>query len=682
MTPSSPFAVLGLLPLAASLLYLAWRFEWHSMALFGLAATYLTCISRGNSDAPLAATQSLFLAYWLLFEAFDLLRVKRRLIAGGQDLLFPLNAVCFLGLSYLTWSAHAPGSLWLASAFAAALFLADTLIRAAVRPPASFEDETPLLHRLRAGSFEGAFLTSAVLAGLSVVGRVPGVWAGIGLAVEAEIVYLAGVRFKSAFVRGFGSRAFIVSVLKTLGSADASGKTALIGGHIVSNWEPPLFFHAVLFYLNRSMQPSVAMSSAAAAIVAAILVAEFPIATLGLALVLFGLILFEVSLRKQLVEFRAQAALLLIAGVFYTCIGIVDRGPWIAQGVCLAMIYATAVRSRWWASMEPTRIDPAHVEWLALGTSISTALLASLLAWRLTPTPYLGVVLWLLAASILELGAKRFPSQLRICFGPMVSLALITVFSHVDKLTKFPATPVWLEWVVMSLAGLAAVVRFTLYPPDEASEWERGLLRSVMLVLSSGAAMVSVWMLVPDAFVTVAWMTMALALLLTGIHTRLRDALIDSYGIAAFTFVWALANDVNSPRIWTTGFTAATFYAAQYLSIRFVDQAPSWGIAYFSMLGTLLTSALLYGQASGGLLTVSWGIQGVLLLSFGFTLHQRVLRLEGLGLLLTCILKLFLYDLRNLETLYRILSFVVLGLMLLGVSWIYSRFREKVLKLL
>jgi uncharacterized membrane protein len=43
---------------------------------------------------------------------------------------------------------------------------------------------------------------------------------------------------------------------------------------------------------------------------------------------------------------------------------------------------------------------------------------------------------------------------------------------------------------------------------------------------------------------------------------------------------------------------------------------------------------------------------------------------------------LFLYDLRNLETLYRILSFVALGLILLSVSWIYSRFREQVEKLL
>jgi uncharacterized membrane protein len=42
------------------------------------------------------------------------------------------------------------------------------------------------------------------------------------------------------------------------------------------------------------------------------------------------------------------------------------------------------------------------------------------------------------------------------------------------------------------------------------------------------------------------------------------------------------------------------------------------------------------------------------------------------------VLKLFLYDLRELETVNRILSFIVLGLILVGVSWMYTRFRDRV----
>ena len=101
-----------------------------------------------------------------------------------------------------------------------------------------------------------------------------------------------------------------------------------------------------------------------------------------------------------------------------------------------------------------------------------------------------------------------------------------------------------------------------------------------------------------------------------------------------------------------------------------------WPIAeHFHLKGTI---GMNFYEVSGSLLTVAWGLEGVALLAAGFSLRDRVQRLSGMALLLFCILKLFLWDLRHLETLPRILSFIVLGLILVGVSWIYTRFRERV----
>jgi uncharacterized membrane protein len=44
--------------------------------------------------------------------------------------------------------------------------------------------------------------------------------------------------------------------------------------------------------------------------------------------------------------------------------------------------------------------------------------------------------------------------------------------------------------------------------------------------------------------------------------------------------------------------------------------------------------------------------------------------------------KLFVYDLRELDTVSRILSFIVLGVMLMAASWLYTRFRDKLSRLL
>jgi uncharacterized membrane protein len=99
---------------------------------------------------------------------------------------------------------------------------------------------------------------------------------------------------------------------------------------------------------------------------------------------------------------------------------------------------------------------------------------------------------------------------------------------------------------------------------------------------------------------------------------------------------------------------------------------------YYSLLATSLLAALIYREVTGSVLTVAWGMEGVALLAAGFPLRDRVLRLCGLALLLSCILKLFFWDLRNLDTLPRIFSFIVLGLLLVAVSWVYTRFRDLV----
>jgi hypothetical protein len=175
------------------------------------------------------------------------------------------------------------------------------------------------------------------------------------------------------------------------------------------------------------------------------------------------------------------------------------------------------------------------------------------------------------------------------------------------------------------------------------------------------------------------WVVVSIVLLIVSNRAALPHARYQRYFVALLAFGAALSFDIQPPQLWICGMTAAAFYAAQYFAHAQSDRRVS---AFFSLLGTLLLISLLFGRVSGGLLSVSWGLQGLALLGCGFSLRERILRLQGLALLFVCILKLFLYDLRNLEAIYRILSFVALGLILHSVSWIYSRFREHIRRLL
>ncbi len=56
---------------------------------------------------------------------------------------------------------------------------------------------------------------------------------------------------------------------------------------------------------------------------------------------------------------------------------------------------------------------------------------------------------------------------------------------------------------------------------------------------------------------------------------------------------------------------------------------------------------------------------------------QRIIRYIGLALFAIVSVKVFFVDLRNLDPIYRIIAFVILGLMLLAGSFLYLKHRER-----
>ena len=77
-------------------------------------------------------------------------------------------------------------------------------------------------------------------------------------------------------------------------------------------------------------------------------------------------------------------------------------------------------------------------------------------------------------------------------------------------------------------------------------------------------------------------------------------------------------------------------------------------------------------------ISVVWTIYGGAMLTVGIARRSKLLRVMALLLLGLTIFKVFLFDLSSLEKLYRIISFIVLGLILLAVSFLYQRYRQRV----
>ncbi|HQM50807.1 MAG TPA: DUF2339 domain-containing protein [Candidatus Hydrogenedentes bacterium] len=75
----------------------------------------------------------------------------------------------------------------------------------------------------------------------------------------------------------------------------------------------------------------------------------------------------------------------------------------------------------------------------------------------------------------------------------------------------------------------------------------------------------------------------------------------------------------------------------------------------------------------------AWGLQAFSLIAIGMILRSRTQRLLGLAFFALTIGKVWLVDLSSVEPLYRILSFIGVGLLLLPASVLYQRFSDKLL---
>ncbi|WP_193049820.1 DUF2339 domain-containing protein [Pseudoalteromonas undina] len=75
--------------------------------------------------------------------------------------------------------------------------------------------------------------------------------------------------------------------------------------------------------------------------------------------------------------------------------------------------------------------------------------------------------------------------------------------------------------------------------------------------------------------------------------------------------------------------------------------------------------------------SVIWLLLGALVVIAGHLKQQRLLQNVGLGILSAVIVKVFLIDMANLTGLLKALSFIGLGLSLVGLSWLFQKLRKR-----
>jgi hypothetical protein len=626
---SLPF--LALVPLASSLLYVAHRFLWTRMAMLGLIATYAVVVIRGDTGAPLWQAQTIFAVYWLLFEAFDVLH--------PEAWLLPINAVGFLGLSVLKWQTAAPDRLWILLAVSACAYLVSAVAR------------------IRSGKWHGAATLTAALAAASIFQKLDRQWIASALVVEAELFYIAGIRLRAPYLRWLGTSLFGVEALRLL----AIDMWMLP----VGQWAPVASVDAVVFYANRALYAADQFYGYAGAFMLALVIGnkvQEPYRSVAWQAAAAGA--FAFGWWKRLFDFRLQGYLLLAVGLAGTVAETRELPLAVAAGVCYSAVLCALCSGA-------DRFAEEERGLVRVGGAAAAMAALMALVWRLVPGEYLGVAWIALAILLLELGLRRLPDDFRrmAYAAALIGAGRVWLFNVMGLHNTGP-------WDLRLMPLWAALLAYAI--AVRARRDEAGIILTAASTTGLTFGFVALWALLPAELVAASWAAAALALAMLARPWKLEVFRWQGAVAAGVGWLLSVSNlPQTSAPAWPACAAIACFYGAQLQSSR-----EGWRRPYFSLLATALTTMLLYYRISGSMLTVACGIQGVMLLASGFPLCDRMLRISGLALLLACILKLFVWDLRHLETLPRIFSFIALGVILLGVSWIYTRFRERVAKFL
>jgi uncharacterized membrane protein len=105
------------------------------------------------------------------------------------------------------------------------------------------------------------------------------------------------------------------------------------------------------------------------------------------------------------------------------------------------------------------------------------------------------------------------------------------------------------------------------------------------------------------------------------------------------------------------------------------------GILLFVMLN-IETSSFFHDyliRARFAAISVLWTLFSVALMIKGFKDNISYIRILSLGLFFITLIKVFLFDISKIDTPYRILSFIILGVVMIGASYLYHKFKDHII---
>jgi len=406
-------------------------------------------------------------------------------------------------------------------------------------------------------------------------------------------------------------------------------------------------------------------------------------------------------------ELPYQAHVLaLLAVIRAVTLNMYARGQWhgidlrlITVSILIAVLYAMA---RWVRMPDALRDSESRHVYTWAGSA-----LAGWLVWSELNAISVAVGLAVVGLMLFEFGTWQQQKQIRL----QSYLALSAAFGRIFfvNLTAATLPGEVLSPRVYTVVPIALIFFFVwIQLQSDKAKADIGRLSASDLIAYFGTGSIAalLYFQTPAEWTVVAWALLTLALMAATLwldkEVFQQQAALLVVGIVAR----GLAHNIFGGSYfveggWRGSFAVLSLAAALLLGTlpiafrlrqRYVQRPPvSWlsrflALKYpeqlFFFAPIVLITFMIAVKMNPGMITLSWGIEGVMVILLGLFVSQRSYRISGLFLLLLCVGKIVVRDAWRLDERDRYITFIALGAALTLVSTLYGKYRETVRRLL
>jgi hypothetical protein len=660
INPVGSFTMAADLILAATAMVFLLRNGWAALSYFSLLGAYLALLRRlvldENGDLVFDTSRALhfwpyasYLAFaWLIFTAAVLLTASPGFRGGKRLAFLSLNNGALAGL--LALSAYISG--YGASAMGWTLLDAGLVFLAASRVA-------------RFTAIEPADVMGAYAA------------QGLALVTAGVIVVYTGI------TRG------VLLLIETffLGAAAAFSRSRILA---ISAWVAALF--AALFLIWEIAVTAhhpwlLGLSGAAVMLINAWLsrrnVRRGPGARDTIVLgssyycaLALGLIFTAMSTDLNGSTLPPSLALVALALVLFSpATG--EELPWWSTA-CVAAV--TLLLVTWWPRQRVTRTG----SWTVALTFLYALALAGLAHQEVRP--YLDAQDWMIGASLLSAAFLVYGAFARVWPVAAVGQLFLVLALYHFFFPPHPSVFPWAWWaaavpvMVVFATARAAHEWLRLFPEIPESRREALRLLACGYQLVALAALVRwVFGVVPALDQIAAFLFLGMLILSMNVRRPSTFGVRCSFVLTAigmWLYLDNLAAQAHAMATCLNGL-AMLLFLAQTALLRhegkrksLVTPLESWVLILFSV-GTswIFVSAWVWTRLSPGHLTMGWALYALFLFLFGLLVRESRLRWCGMAVVVAAILRVLCCDMWSLSSGYRVLTFIVLALITLGIGY-------------